>query len=220
MKLSKTWQKVCVGVVGLVVLLFAGYGVKTAADGWWSGHYAVQKIDHNIETLSGGLKKRSSDLRETQKSLRSEKKKRDDLEDELENKEEDIKEYAGSIARLKNELARLQDKNNALTNASAADKAKYQVQMKNLLHQIDDLQGKSSRYQEEADNLRAENEAAENKIGKIQSDLDVTNAQLKKANNASAAKNQLLQQAEDDAQSTLEKSNQAVKDNDLDDDDD
>lgn len=213
MKLSKTWQKVCVGVVGLVVLLFAGYGVKTAADGWWSGHYAVQKIDHNIETLSGGLKKRSSDLK-------NEKKKRDDLEDELDDKEEDIKEYTRNIARLKNELARLQDKNNALTNASAADKAKYEAQMKNLLHQIDDLQGKSSRYQEEADNLRAENEAAENKIGKIQSDLDVTNAQLKKANNASAAKNQLLQQAEDDAQSTLEKSNQAVKDNDLDDDDD
>ena len=63
MKISKTWQKVCVGVLSLVVLLFAGYGVKTAADEFWGGHEAVEELNQNIDLLSGYLQKRNKELK-------------------------------------------------------------------------------------------------------------------------------------------------------------
>ncbi|MFD1318870.1 hypothetical protein [Loigolactobacillus zhaoyuanensis] len=54
--------KVTLGVVAAVVLVFAGFGAKTLADNYWSGHADVDAINTALDKINGQLTAKNTAL--------------------------------------------------------------------------------------------------------------------------------------------------------------
>jgi DNA repair exonuclease SbcCD ATPase subunit len=229
MKISKTWQKVCVGVLSLVVLLFAGFGVKTAADEFWGGHEAVQEINHNIDLLSGNLQQRNAELRKSERLLKAANENNKDLEGKLKEKQDLIDENNTKIHELKDKLDALGEENKRLADKGATDKLAYDREVTNLNKWIGKLQEENDANVVEIARLTKENKVAEKQIetlkqdtetkqgqiDKLEKDLDKAEEERDTANQNNQGNEDLLRQAEEDARGTLKKTHDALDRNDI-----
>lgn len=241
MKISKTWQKVCVGVLSLVVLLFAGYGVKTAADEFWGGHEAVEEINHNIDLLSGNLQQRNVELKNTKGLLKEARKNNGELEKELQKKQHQIDDNTTKMNELKENLQTLKDENKRLAADSANDKLAYDREVTNLnkwigklqdendanLAEIARLKQENADVEKQIETLEGETEEKDRQIDGLEDELEKANKDLKKAKKerddykqGKEDNDKFLEQAEEDARGTLKKTHDALDDNDIQGDDD
>ncbi|WP_125572123.1 coiled-coil domain-containing protein [Lacticaseibacillus songhuajiangensis] len=229
MKISKTWQKVCVGVLSLVVLLFAGYGVKTAADEFWGGHEAVEEINHNIDLLSGNLHQRNVELKNTKAALEKANTNNAKLEKELTEKQELLKKNENEIAFLHLKITQITNANNRLQDQLASDKLANDAKVKDLKGQIEKLQADNDAYTITINQLRADKKKAEDQVRELQietgnqrNDIKDLNEKLEETKKdrdeykqGKDDNDKLLEQAEKDARGTLKKTHDALDRNDI-----
>lgn len=234
MKISKTWQKVCVGVLSLVVLLFAGYGVKTAADEFWGGHEAVEEINHNIDLLSGNLQQRNKELKNTKGLLKEARKNNGELEKELQKKQHEIDKNTAKMAELQENLENLKDENKRLADESANDKLAYDREVTNLnkwigklqdendanLAEIARLKQENADVEKQIETLEGETEEKERRIDGLENELEKANKERDDHKQGKEDNDKFLRQAEEDARGTLKKTHDALDDNDIQGDDD
>jgi chromosome segregation ATPase len=230
MKMSKLWQKVTVALLSLVVLLFAGYGVKTAADHFWGGHEAVRQINRNVDTLSDNLHQRTAKLKDASEDLDDAQDRNERLEKELLKKQKALKLNEQWIKELSAKIDALTRDNKQLSFKNAAEVAKYEKSIKELNNSLADLQTANDVYTKQVGQLQEDNNDARREVDRLSSDVkqkeqtvtalrkDLTTAETAKAqadlDNSHQA--QLLRQAEKDAKDTLKKTEDALDDNDLD----
>lgn len=220
MKIRKTWQKVCVSVLGLMVLLFAGYGVKTAADEIWGGHTAVEEINHNIDLLSGNLDLKTKELEKAKDALNDAEKNNSKLEEDLAEKKDLLRKNEHEIGVLLAEVDKLgREKNN--------DKFVHKQEIADMQEQIDKLKLEDGAHQAEIDRLGKENKNAQQRVSILNNKIKNREKQIEDLKNKIAAveaerdtanqnnqnNDDLLRQAEEDAQGTLKKSRDALDHN-------
>lgn len=114
--------KATLGLVAAITLIFAGFGAKTLADSFWSGHTDVESINAALDKINGQIQTKNKALADAKTALT-------DKQNELTTAQQNLTTAQQDLTNSKAQVTALQQQYNILKNQYDTDTSSLQQQI-------------------------------------------------------------------------------------------